>query len=154
MVKETYKHLIIIGFFHENTRTDRRKYIDVDFDAIYKFEKSWYHRITNRTAKNYFMCNETKIGLNHGCKFYNPYDLGSISHYPPNIIGTNFQAIKVKNGSCKNGVNCKIGQRVGLSKTDVLDIASLYNCGNVYLKNFHDNILFLVIVMFYPKHQI
>ena len=123
--------MYIAGFFHEHTRTDRSKYIDVDFKAIYDYEKSWYHRITNRTARNYFKCNETRIGRKWGCKFHNPYDLGSISHYPPNIIGTDFNVITVKNSSCRNGENCNIGQRIALSETDVLDIASLYNCGNI-----------------------
>merc|ERR1712136_414370 len=31
---------------------------------------------------------------------------------------------------CKDGGNCKIGQRVRLSKIDILDIANLYNCGS------------------------
>ena len=151
-VKDTYNYLLIIGFFHEHTRSDRRKFIEVDFDKIYKYEKSWYHRITNRTARNYFKCNETKIGLNYGCKFHNPYDLGSISHYPANILDTNFAVIKVKNGSCKNGRNCKIGQRVGLSKVDVLDIASLYNCGKVYFIYFDDPMLLSKIVIYYLNH--
>ena len=124
--------LYTTGFFHEHTRTDRSNFISVDFNAIYDYEKSWYHRITNYTARNYFKCNETRIGKLFGCKYYNSYDLGSISHYPPNIIGTNFTVISVKNSSCKNGEDCNIGQRIGLSEKDVLDIASLYKCGNIY----------------------
>ena len=99
------------------------------------------------------MCNETKIGLNYGCKFHNPYDLESISHYPTNILDTNFEVIKVKNGSCKDGGNCKIGQRVRLSKIDILDIANLYNCGKVYLIDLDDLIL-LSIITFYLNHRI
>ena len=90
---------------------------------------SYYHRITNYTARNYFKCNDSKLGIKYGCQTFSPYDLKSISHYPANIPDTNFTVIKVKNSDCKENEDCSFGQRLGLSSNDVLDIASLYKCG-------------------------
>ena len=120
---------LLLGFFHENTRSDRDKFIDVNFTTIYAYEMSYYHRITNYTARNYFKCNDSKLGIKYGCQTFSPYDLKSISHYPANIPDTNFTVIKVKNSTCKENEDCSFGQRLGLSSNDVLDIASLYKCG-------------------------
>ena len=101
---------------------------------MYDFEKSYYHKITNRTARNYFKCNESKLGRKSGCQILSPYDLKSISHYPATIPDTeflkrNFTVIRVRNETCTSDDDCSFGQRNALSKNDVLDIAMLYGCG-------------------------
>ena len=101
---------------------------------MYDFEKSYYHKITNRTARNYFKCNESKLGRRTGCQILSAYDLKSISHYPATIPDTeflqrNFTVIRVRNGTCSRDDDCSFGQRNALSKNDVLDIALLYGCG-------------------------
>ena len=121
----------VSGFFHENTRADHDLYIEVNFTALYEWEMSYYHRITNRTARNYFRCDESKLGLKYGCQTLSPYDLKSISHYPANIPDTNFTIIRVLNTTCKEDEDCSFGQRSGLSENDVLDIARLYDCGRL-----------------------
>ena len=122
-------YLIIIifyfsGFFHEHSRTDRSRFIEVDMNAIYEYESKY--NWNGRISKHYQTCNTT------GCKHFNFFDLESIMMYEATLPGTNITVIKPK-VSC-DGKECVIGQRKGLSFLDRKDIASAYDCSKYQTK--------------------
>ena len=120
----------ILGFAHEQGRTDRNQFIEVNFEAIAKFEtdEGW----PNATwQKQFMLCNETRFGEKYGCKTLNKYDFSSISHYP-NVIGENNPRIIIVNKTDCGIEGCNFGQRQSLSPLDVADIEKLYDCGILY----------------------
>ena len=119
-----------IGFVHEQNRSDRDAFIDVDFDEIEKFERDegW----PNGTwTKQFMKCNYTRIGKKYGCKILNEYDKESITHYPAVIGESNPRKIIKSKLPC--GIEgCNFGQRIGLSDGDIADIEALYQCSMKY----------------------
>ncbi|KAI5632352.1 astacin (Peptidase family m12A) domain-containing protein [Phthorimaea operculella] len=92
----------ILGFAHEHNRPDRDGYVSIMWDNI----KPGY--------KKYFEMRSQDVLLRL------PYDYASVLHYPPRAFSKNGQ-ITV---SAKAGV--KIGQREGLSQTDVEKVALIF----------------------------
>ena len=93
-----------IGYYHEQSRPDRDEYIKVIFDNIEeRFKSNFEKRDTD----------------NQGTK----YDYKSIMHYGPKSFSKNGQdtITNIKN----NGIT--IGQRDGLSKTDIQSINEVYS---------------------------
>ncbi|CAM4657695.1 unnamed protein product [Leuciscus chuanchicus] len=95
-----------LGFYHEQTRSDRDKYVRINFknispDMAYNFQKQ------NTNNQN------------------TPYDYGSIMHY-----GRTAFAIQpwLETITPIPDTTVEIGQRQGLSKIDVLRIQKLYGC--------------------------
>ncbi|CAM4657578.1 unnamed protein product [Leuciscus chuanchicus] len=95
-----------LGFYHEQTRSDRDQYVRINFknispDMAYNFEKQ------NTNNQN------------------TPYDYGSIMHY-----GRTAFAIQpwLETITPIPDTTVEIGQRQGLSKIDVLRIQKLYGC--------------------------
>lgn len=97
-----------LGFFHEHTRPDRDKYINID-----------WKNIEQEHARNF-----QKYPRDLGSSFGKPYDYESVMHYSkfafskdrniPTILPTDEKAV--------------IGQRMGLSYYDREEINKLYEC--------------------------
>ncbi|XP_031413876.1 hatching enzyme 1.2-like [Clupea harengus] len=95
-----------LGFYHEQTRSDRDQYVKINWNYI---NPRMTHNFKKQRTNN----------LN------TPYDYSSVMHYGRT-------AFTVLNGRetitpIPNG-NVKIGQRQGLSTTDILRINQLYGC--------------------------
>jgi len=95
-----------LGFFHEHTRTDRDKYVTIEWDNI---PDDWVH--------NFYKCNQRGAGCND---LKVGYDYGSIMHYGRQLKGKT--AIRSK----KIGVS--IGQRKRMSRLDIQGIKEYYGC--------------------------
>ena len=93
--------------------------------------------------KQYIRCDLSKEGKKRSCQRIGSYDGNSIMHYPPklttqviedgNYIDKTFKVFKLKDEahSLCHGGRCNPGQREGLSRHDISDIATLYQttCG-------------------------
>ena len=112
--------IFLSGYYHEHSRGDRSSFIEVDMEAIHKYEVE-NHWPKNFFGRNYQMCNA------RDCRAHNVYDIDSIMHYGPLLQGTNITVIKAK--QLCNGKPCPFGQRKRLSLIDIKDIISLYGCG-------------------------
>lgn len=104
----------VTGFWHEQSRADRDEYIRIIWENIepgmeYNFDKYTWNDIQS---------------------LQEPYDYGSVMHYGTHAFakgyGPTIQTL--------DGVPRTMGQRVGLSETDLEKINKLYGCKN-YLKN-------------------
>lgn len=141
-------HISLLGFFHEMTRLDRDTYVDVNFTAIEEYEIALDGRVTNKKKKNYLRCDKHKIGKKKGCRRIGKFDGDSILMYPPTetvSVFENGQTVDKKftlytlrasaHALCEGG-RCDPGQRTGLSRSDITDIANLYNttCGESFMK--------------------
>lgn len=99
----------VLGFFHEQSRLDREKYVtvylsNVDKDQHYNFQ-------------TYSHGEADPLDL--------PYDYGSIMHYPKDAFSSNgYPTIVPKDR------NAAIGQRVALSKIDIKKINKFYKCSS------------------------
>ena len=98
-----------LGFWHEQSRTDRDKYVKINYENIitgkeHNFDKFATHEITDLKA---------------------PYDTCSIMHYGANTFSKNRRpTITVIKSSGK----CTIGQRTSLSPIDIKKLNTLYKC--------------------------
>ncbi|XP_059476358.1 hatching enzyme 1.2-like [Neocloeon triangulifer] len=94
-----------IGFHHEQTRTDRDDYVAILWENI---DPTKYH--------NFDMANDsTPFGI--------PYDYGSVMHYSATAFSINtLTTIETK----PPGI--PIGQRDGLSQSDIDKVNAMYNC--------------------------
>ncbi|XP_072278174.1 embryonic protein UVS.2-like [Pyxicephalus adspersus] len=96
-----------LGFFHEQSRSDRDNYVDI-----------LYNNIQPGTEANFKKFDTDNQGVE--------YDYGSVMHYPRtafSIDGSSPTIVPKPNASLP------IGQRYGLSNLDVSKINKLYNCG-------------------------
>lgn len=98
-----------LGFYHEQSRPDRDKYITVNYNNIIQ------------RARNNFLIYRTAIN-----SLGTPYDYGSIMHYGSRAFSKNGQATIVPK---QPGVI--IGQRNGLSPIDARQANLLYSCPSV-----------------------
>ena len=103
--------------------------------------------------KEYLRCDKHKIGKTRGCRSVGPndeFDGNSILMYPPTLtayvlengqtVEKNFTAFTLRASAhalCEGG-RCNPGQRIGLSRSDITDIATLYNMdsSNIPLSSF------------------
>ncbi|KAJ2940189.1 hypothetical protein O0L34_g11753 [Tuta absoluta] len=90
----------ILGFAHEHNRPDRDGHVSIVWDNI----KPGY--------KKYFEMRSQDALLSL------PYDYSSVLHYPPRAFS--------KNGQITVSAKAKIGQREGLSQTDVEKVALIF----------------------------
>ena len=114
------------GFRHEQSRNDRKDYIEVDYDAIKEVQQD-RGIPRNWLLNQYKKCSLTKHGKRWGCKRINNYDLESILHYPNTYLDTPTPKLFKAKVKCNNR-ECNYGQRKELSPLDVADIEVLYNC--------------------------
>ena len=90
------------GFKHEHTRSDRDRFVEINFENIKKGHESNF--------KKCGYCNNQRL----------PYDTGSVMHYSSYSFSKNGKpTIIVKDGS-------GIGQRNGFSLSDLKGINDLY----------------------------
>uniref|UniRef100_A0A914XDT3 Metalloendopeptidase n=1 Tax=Plectus sambesii TaxID=2011161 RepID=A0A914XDT3_9BILA len=108
----TIRHELMhaLGFHHEQSRTDRDRYVRIIYDNIIRNEEHNYEK------SNYWEV--TKLGTE--------YDFRSVMHYDPYAFARdNSKPTIVKiDGSLFET------QREGYSETDILEINKLYNCTN------------------------
>lgn len=106
-----------LGFYHEHTRSDRDRYVTIQWDNINKFSeedgRDWGHNFKKCTERN---CKDLKVG----------YDYDSIMHYGGNLGP--YKAIVPKERGAR------IGQRQYLSAKDLIGINEHYGCPNIYVK--------------------
>ncbi|KPJ11612.1 Astacin-like metalloendopeptidase [Papilio machaon] len=95
----------ILGYSHEHTRPDRDQYITIMWDNIKPGYKKYF---TTRA-------DDPLLTLS--------YDYASVLHYPARAFSRNGQATVVTNVKL---FNIKIGQRDGLSETDIEKIGMVY----------------------------
>ncbi|XP_072447963.1 low choriolytic enzyme-like isoform X1 [Chiloscyllium punctatum] len=104
-----------IGFYHEHTRSDRDKYIDIKHANILSGKEEQF---------------EKKDSNNLGT----PYDYDSIMHFGKYYLAKSSRPTIVP----KRNPNIPIGFAEGLSEIDVLKINKLYQCktcGNLLTQN-------------------
>ncbi|KAI3370290.1 hypothetical protein L3Q82_024463 [Scortum barcoo] len=100
-----------VGFWHEQSRTDRDIYVKINYENILDNQK---HNFEQRDTNN----------LNV------PYDYSSVMHYGPKDW--------TKNGEdtiTPLAPSVRIGQREGMSENDILKINKLYDCKDYLNKN-------------------
>ena len=96
----------ISGFWHEQSRQDRNKYIVINWDNIQTGKERNFHRCRSCTIQN------------------EKYDVESIMHYSKYAFSNgNGPTMRMK--GC---IKCELGQRKGFSKLDVQGINSFYGC--------------------------
>ncbi|CAB4005682.1 zinc metallo ase nas-15-like [Paramuricea clavata] len=92
-----------LGFWHEQSRSDRDYYISIHWQNIQRNMQYNFNKMSGRTDDT-----------SHG------YDYGSIMHYGPKAFSVNGRnTITAKNGQA-------IGQRQGLSAGDVQQAKTMY----------------------------
>ena len=131
-------------------RLDRNSYVNIDYKAIEEYEIALYGRVTNLMKNQYLRCDQHKIGKKKGCQNIGEFDGDSILTYPPTLtapvlvkgrtVDKNFTVFTLKASAhalCDGG-RCNPGQRDGLSRADITDIAILYGttCGKNIIKIF------------------
>ncbi|KAI8742945.1 meprin A subunit alpha [Biomphalaria glabrata] len=101
--------LHVLGFYHEQNRPDRDLYVDINETNV-------------AVIRDFYIRNETIIdtmGI--------PYDFLSIMHYGA-YNSAQVKRYPVITPKPKYGRTLRLGQRVGLSPTDVIKVQTLYNC--------------------------
>jgi len=96
------------GFYHEHSRSDRDEYVQIKYENIREDRKN------NFDKKNLIESD------NLGTK----YDYCSLMHYSSKAWSKNKKPTIV---ALKN-TRCELGQREGLSDTDILKLNKLYQC--------------------------
>ena len=98
-----------LGFFHEQSRSDRDKWVKIHFENIRSGLSGNFRKYTTSNSDN--------LGED--------YDYGSIMHYPARAFSTNGQntitPLKSLGGK-------RMGQRSGLSAADVRKVKKAYGC--------------------------
>uniref|UniRef100_F6VIM9 Metalloendopeptidase n=2 Tax=Xenopus tropicalis TaxID=8364 RepID=F6VIM9_XENTR len=95
-----------LGFQHEQCRSDRDNYININWDNI-----------SHDKERNFLKMNTQNLG--------SPYDYLSVMHYGKFAFATNSGKPTLEP---KGNPSAMIGQRVGLSSLDVEKINRLYQC--------------------------
>lgn len=98
-----------LGFFHEQTRTDRDSYVRVNYQNI----KPGYSSNFNKAKAG--EVNNQGVG----------YDYGSVMHYNLNAFSSNGQQTM----ATLKQTNAKVGQREAFSRSDIQKLNNMYKCG-------------------------
>lgn len=101
-----------LGFWHEQSRTDRDIYVKIN-----------YENILDVHVNNFYPHETNNLNV--------PYDYSSVMHYGPKDFSKNGQdTITAFDASAV------IGQRAGMSDTDILMLNRLYGCSE-YMHKVH-----------------
>ncbi|XP_055349086.1 hatching enzyme 1.2-like [Paramacrobiotus metropolitanus] len=95
-----------IGFYHEQSRTDRDTYVEINWSNI---PALWHNNF---------------LTYNDGSTFGTTYDFGSIMHYHQYEFAANPGIYTIRPKAPWQGT--AIGQRDGLSATDIQEIRAMY----------------------------
>ncbi|XP_039182144.1 meprin A subunit alpha-like [Crotalus tigris] len=112
--KDIVEHEVLhaLGFFHEQSRTDRDDYV-----------KIWWNEIIDGQANNFGKYNDSFISdLN------TPYDYESVMHYGPYSFSKNSSVPTITTKIPE--FNNIIGQSQDMSKTDVERLNRMYHCAS------------------------
>ncbi|XP_014300153.1 bone morphogenetic protein 1 [Microplitis demolitor] len=112
----------VVGFWHEHTRPDRDRHVQIIRDNIMAGQEYNFNKLTNEEVDS--------LGL--------PYDYDSIMHYAKNTFskGTYLDTIlPIENTGKKRP---EIGQRIRLSEGDIAQTNLLYKCPKCG-RTFQDN---------------
>ncbi|XP_027458538.1 meprin A subunit alpha isoform X2 [Zalophus californianus] len=118
--KAIIEHEILhaLGFYHEQSRTDRDDYVNI-----------WWDEILPGFEHNFNTYDDTFItDLN------TPYDYESLMHYEPFSFNKNDSAPTIT--AKIPAFNTIIGQRLDFSATDLERLNRMYNCSAGYLMHF------------------
>lgn len=118
------------GFWHEQSRADRDSYVKINWDNIergkqMKKKKDCWLRLKILLFLSGMEYNFAKLSLREITHLGEPYDYGSVMHYGSHAFAKGFGATI---SPLKDGVT--IGQRRGLSATDITKINKLYKCNS------------------------
>ncbi|XP_055347982.1 high choriolytic enzyme 1-like [Paramacrobiotus metropolitanus] len=112
---DCFEHGIIIhelmhalGFGHEQSRTDRDSYVDINWSNIAEADRHNFDKYEANTI--------TTSGTT--------YDFGSVMHYGKNDFAIDADSWTIRPKSPWQ--NTTIGQRIGMSATDIREINALY----------------------------
>lgn len=116
-----------IGFYHEQSRSDRDDYVIINWDNIAEGPLSSMrklpHKLTNLLNIPANQFNFRKLEKTTASTFNVPYDYDSVMHYSKFAFSMNgLETITVKSGAA-------IGQRVGMSDSDWTKVNNMY-CPN------------------------
>ncbi|KAI4899406.1 hypothetical protein NFI96_019939, partial [Prochilodus magdalenae] len=111
-----HEFLHALGFWHEQSRSDRDDYVTIMWDRILEGRENNFNKYNDTTSSN----------LNV------PYDYGSMMHYSKGAFSTGNEPTIVTKIPAFSDV---IGQRMEFSDSDVLKLNRLYNCtrGSTFL---------------------
>lgn len=117
------------GFWHEQSRADRDSFVKINWDNIERGKENT--KQPNRLSTNQLIVssgmeyNFAKLSLREITHLGEPYDYNSVMHYGSHAFAKGFGATI---SPLKDGVS--IGQRRGLSETDIKKINKLYKCND------------------------
>ena len=104
-----HEFMHVIGFWHEQSRPDRDQYVRIHFDNIQAGKEHNFRKYTT-----------SEVQLKS-----TPYDIGSIMHYEYNAFARDPSRPTI---TALQQTSATMGQRDGLSATDIIKIKKLYGC--------------------------
>ncbi|KAI5711616.1 hypothetical protein M8J76_000574 [Diaphorina citri] len=119
-VMGTVQHetLHALGFWHEQARPDRDRFVDIHYELIKKGSEINFKKRNFKEA--------TTLDL--------PYDFGSIMHYSRFAFSRDSKSPTITPKKTLNVQADKMGQRINISKMDIAKLNTLYKCPNKYYK--------------------
>ncbi|XP_059200939.1 meprin A subunit beta [Centropristis striata] len=111
-----HEFLHALGFWHEQSRSDRDDYVNIMWDRISEGKEHNFNTYDDTTSSS--------LGV--------PYDYGSMMHYSKNAFRNGTEPTIVTKIPAFSDV---IGQRMEFSDSDLLKLSRLYNCtqGSTFL---------------------
>jgi len=111
-----HEFLHALGFWHEQSRSDRDDYVTIMWDRISEGREHNFNTYNDTTSSS--------LGV--------PYDYGSMMHYSKNAFRKGTEPTIVTKIAAFSDV---IGQRMEFSDSDLLKLSRLYNCteGSTFL---------------------
>jgi len=100
-----------MGWFHEQSRGDRDKHVNVVWSNIPRSKQSQFKK---------YQAHEATYGL--------PYDIHSVMHYENNAFGFRRNGVKATTMTAKADSNMKLGNRKAMTIHDINDINTHYGC--------------------------
>uniref|UniRef100_A0A672YM13 Metalloendopeptidase n=1 Tax=Sphaeramia orbicularis TaxID=375764 RepID=A0A672YM13_9TELE len=104
-----HEFLHALGFWHEQSRSDRDDYVTIMWDRISEGKEHNFNTYNDTTSSS--------LGV--------PYDYGSMMHYSKNAFRNGTEPTIVTKIPAFSDV---IGQRMEFSDSDLLKLSRLYNC--------------------------
>ncbi|XP_037084279.1 tolloid-like protein 2 [Pollicipes pollicipes] len=102
----------VVGFWHEHTRPDRDKHVEIFTENIMEGQDFNFNKMTAEDVNSRDL----------------PYDYESIMHYARNTFSKNSYLDTILPKARSGMVMPEIGQRLKLSKGDIAQTMKMYNC--------------------------